>query len=244
MNNIEQTEHNTALQDPPSTKKSKQHSSFIAGIIVLIFAVIGVINVFSHGINYIASVQDKKINAAISEYNTYLIPVVAVDPTPFDDIANAVPGELVEIAIWSIISSDLDPDEYDYSSGELAIPVEKVEEKFRAYFGSQTEIEHQTVEGYGYQFSYDKADGVYYIPLTSIIPIYTPGVTGSETKGGATIVTVGLINSSVWMQDNVTGELVQAQAEKYIKITLRESGGETYISAIQSTATPETAQVE
>ncbi len=222
--------------------KKASHTRFIAGLVVLVFALTGFAGVLIQGIGYISSSKERKQNELNSSYNTFLIPVVAADPTPFDDIATASKAELIEIAIWAIISSDLNPDEYDYSSGKLAVPTEKVNEAFYAYFGSQTEIEHQTVEGYGYEFTYDAADSVYYIPLTSIIPIYTPVVTGSEKKGEATVVTVGLINSSVWMQDNITGNLTAAQPEKYIKITLRKTDKESFISAIQSSAAPETAQ--
>lgn len=229
-------ENNSAVK-----QQKTSHTRFFAGLLVLVFALTGFIGVLVQGTGYIASVSERKQKEANSEYNSFLIPVVAVDPTPFDDIANASKAELVEIAIWAILSSDLNPDEYDYSTGKLAIPAEKVNEAFYTYFGSQTEIEHQTIEGYGYEFSFDAADSVYYIPLTSIIPVYTPTVTGSEKKGEATVITVGLINSSVWMQDNITGNLTAAQPEKYIKITLRKTGRESFISAVQSSATPETA---
>lgn len=220
------------------------HTRFIAGLLVMLFALTGFIGVLIQGAGYISSASDRREKEKNSEFNSFLIPVVAVDPTPFDDIATASKSELVEIAIWAILSSDLNPDEYDYSSGKLSIPVEKVNEAFYKYFGTQTEIRHQTVEGYGYEFSYDPVDSVYYIPLTSIIPVYTPTVTGSEKKGEATVITVGLINSSVWMQDNATGNLTAAQPEKYIKITLRKTGKESFISAVQSSATPETAQTD
>ncbi len=223
-------------------QKKTSHTRFLAGLLVLLFALTGFIGILIQGIGYLSSAGDRKQKEINNEYNSFFIPVVAADPTPFDDIANASKSELVEIAIWTIISSDLNPDEYDYSSGKLAVPVEKVNQAYYTYFGTQSEIEHQTVEGYGYEFSYDAANGVYYIPLTSIIPVYTPVVTGSEKKGEATVITVGLINSSVWMQDNTTGNLTNAQPEKYIKITLRKTGNESFISAIQSSATPETAQ--
>lgn len=232
-------------ENQSAVKQQKNtHTRFIAGLLVLAFALTGFIGVLVQGIGYISSVGNKKQQEANNKFNSFLIPVVAVDPTPFDDIANASKAELVEIAIWSILSSDLNPDDYDYSSGKLAVPVEKVNEAYYRYFGSQTEIKHQTVEGYGYEFSYDAADSVYYIPLTSIIPVYTPTVTGSEKKGETTVITVGLINSSVWMQDNVTGNLTAAQPEKYVKITLRKTGSESFISAIQSSAAPETAQTD
>ena len=223
-------------------QQKNSHIRFIAGLLVLVFALTGFIGILIQGTGYISSTSARREKEKNSEFNSFLIPVVAVDPTPFDDIATASKAELVEIAIWTILSSDLNPDEYDYSSGKLAIPVEKVNEAFYKYFGSQTEIKHQTVEGYGYEFSYDPVDSVYYIPLTSIIPVYTPTVIGSEKKGEATVITVGLINSSVWMQDNITGNLTSAQPEKYIKVTLRKTGKESFISAIQSSATPETAQ--
>ena len=112
---------------------------------------------------------------------------------------------------------------------------------YTALFGTQRPMEHRSVEGYGYQFKYSEEDGAYFIPMTNLEPLYTPRVVSAETKGGATVVVCGLINSSAWTQDPVTGEMVVPEPDQYIRVTFRSASGLDYISAVQSMGLPETA---
>lgn len=224
--------------------KGGRKGGFIFGFIAVIFSLIGFFGCIVFGVGMLKDSAERKKETDFGEYNKFLIAVAAVDPAPFDDITAADMNELVEIAVWSIIGSDLEPDTYDYSSGELAVPVADVEAAFVKYFGNQLVIEHATVTGYGYEFSYNSDDGCYYIPLTTIEPLYTPRVTDSRTKGDTLILTLGMVNANSWKQDSDTGEISRPDPDKYMRVTLRKSGGSSYISALQSSASPETAIVE
>lgn len=224
-------------------KESKKKFSFFFGLLVVVFSLIGFGGCVLSGVNFIMAQGEEKKTRDFDSYNEFLVAVAAVDPDPFDDITVADSSQLIEIAVWSIIGSDLEPDKYDYSSGELALPVADVEAAYTRYFGTDKPIVHSSVTGYGYEFSYNAEKGCYFIPLTAIEPFYTPKVTDSETKGDSVILTVGLINSNVWKQNSKTGELSQPDPDKFIKVTLRTSGGASYIGAIRSTNLPETAIV-
>jgi len=234
------------LRDLESRKKteSKKRFSFFFGLITVIFSLIGFMGCILTGINFIKARGEEKKNRDFLSYNEFLVAVAAVDPAPFDDITAASSEELIEIAVWSIIGADMEPDKYDYSSGELAIPVSDVEQAYTRYFGTDKPIVHTSVTGYGYEFSYNAEKGCYFIPLTAIEPFYTPDVTDAEKKGDSVTLTVGLINSNVWKQNSKTGELSRPDPDKYIKVTLRTSGGMTHIGAIRSTNLPETAIVD
>ncbi|MBE6791687.1 MAG: hypothetical protein IKB08_07435 [Clostridia bacterium] len=225
-------------------EKKKKNGSFVFGLVTVIFSLIGLFSCVFFALNFITAKTEEKKAEQLSQYNKFLIAVAAVDPSHFDDITASSMEELIEIAIWSIMRSDLPPDKYDYSSGELAIPLGDVENAFTKYFGTQVPIKHQTVTGYGYEFSYNAEYGCYYIPLTTIEPLYTPVVTSSEKKGDSVILTVGLINGSSWKQDTVSGEISRPDPDKYIKVTLHSSGQGSFISAIRTTSLPETAIVE
>lgn len=225
-------------------EKKKKNGSFVFGLVTVIFSLIGFFGCILFALNFISASSEEKKAEQLSQYNKFLIPVAAVDPSHFDDITVSSMEQLIEIAVWSIMRSDLPPDKYDYSSGELAIPLADVENAFITYFGTQVQIKHQTVTGYGYEFSYNAEDGCYYIPLTTIEPLYTPVVTASEKKGDALTLTVGLINGNAWKQDNVSGEIIKPEPDKYIKVTLHSSGHSSFISAIRTTSLPETAIVE
>ncbi len=222
-------------------QERKKKLSFIFGVLVVIFSLIGFFGCVLFGVNIFRNKTLEKKTQDFQAYNEFLVAVAAVDPAPFDDITGADMEELIEIAIWSIIRSDLEPDEYDYSSGELAIPVAEIEAAYTRYFGTHNPISHRTVTGYGYEFTYNEDYSCYYIPLTTMEPFYTPTVTEAETKGDTVTLTVGLINGNAWKQDSVTGDLLKADPDKFIKVTLRNSGGTSYIGAIQSSSLPETA---
>ena len=225
-------------------KQRKSRLSFAFGLTVVIFSIIGLIGCVSFVIGQINDKSEQNAEAEFARYNEFLLAVAAVDPLPFDDVTAADKGELVEIAVWSIIGSDLEPDKYDYSSGELAIPAADIEAAYQRYFGSQLPIVHQSVTGYGYEFSYSSEENCYYIPLTAIEPVYEPCVTETVSKGDTTTITLGLVNSSAFAQDAKTGKVSDAEPDKFIKVSLITSAGSSYISAIRTTALPETAIVE
>ncbi len=223
--------------------KRSKNLSFFFGLTVVVFSLIGFFGCIFFSLNFFGNKSAQKKKAEFSRYDNFLVAVAAVDPDSFDDITAASMDELIEISIWSIMRSDMEPDKYDYSSGELAIPVYDVEQAFIKYFGTQVAIDHRTVTGYGYEFSYSAEDGCYYIPLTTLEPLFTPEVTEAETKGDTVILTVGFINASSWKQDSVTGEISRPEPDKFVKITLRTSGQTSFISAVRSSSLPETAIV-
>ena len=223
--------------------ESKKKFGFFFGLLAVVFSLIGFGGCILTGVNFIKAQGEEKKNRDFEMYNEFLVAVAAVDPAPFDDITAASSEELIEIAVWSIIGANLEPDKYDYSSGELAIPVADVEAAYTRYFGTDKPVVHTSVTGYGYEFSYNAEKGCYFIPLTALEPFYTPRVTEAEKKGDSVTLTVGLINSNVWKMDSKTGELSQSEPDKFIKVTLRTSGGATHIGAIRYTNLPETAIV-
>lgn len=227
--------------DNTNVDRKKKTLGFIVGLIILLFAVAGAVSLVSLGVSALKQGKEEKTLRQFAEYNEFLIPAAAIDIKPFDDITHASMPELVEMSVWSILNSDLDPAAYQYSDGRLVIPAAQVKAEFERFFGAELPIAHCTVEGYGYEFTYDATNDVYYIPLTTISPIYTPRVTDVEKKGNSLIVTCGLSNASLWTQDKLTGDMKAPEPDKYIKVTLRKIGKETYIGAIQTSGTPETA---
>lgn len=225
-------------------KDKKKGLGFAVGLIIIIFAFIGIALTGVNIYNYFTEKNSLKTQEELSPYNEYLIPVAAVDPTPFDDVGTAKAEELIEIAVWGIIGSNLNPEDYVYTDKELLIPAEEIEASFRYYFGNNVAITHCSVTGYGYEFAYNAEENTYYIPLTAIEPLYTPYVTEVETKGDTEIITLGLINSGAWKQDSETGDFLRPEPDKYIKITLIHSGNTKYISAVRSSSIPETAIVD
>lgn len=230
--------------DMKRREQRKRRIQFVTGFAVMLLALTGIVGIIIQTVSFFGSKKEEKQINALDSYNSFMLAVAAVDPTPFDDVTAASMEELIEISVWSILGADLEPSQYEYSSGELMIPAADVEAAFTKYFGSAVTISHQNVTGYGYEFTYSEDDNAYFIPLTTIEPLFTPNVTDGESKGDSVILTVGLINAEAWQQDSLTGKMVSPDPDKFIKVTLRQTGTGVYIGAIRTTALPETAIVE
>lgn len=222
-------------------KTHKKHSrrwAFPVGLLITILAVVGLVTVIVAGVG----ATQKAINKAknIDEYNTLLTPVVMNDPDTFDDITKANQSQLIDISIWSILKSNPSPDKYEYSDSGMVIPEADVTAEYQKLFGTEVPPVHATVNGFGYEFTYDAAKRTYTIPLTGVVPTFTPDVVNVQKKSDTIILTVGYLAGDLWAQ-NEEGDMVAPEPDKYMKVTLREKDGAYYISALQATSAPETA---
>ncbi len=215
-------------------KKRRSPLSFLVGLIVLCLATVGVISIISTVSEEIAERSKEKSLQQLSEYESFIAPVIMFDPDTFDDITMANTDQLISIAIWSILESDLQPDSYEYTDGGMLIPQTDVEKKFRELFGEEAELIHATVDGGGIFFSYSEDNGSYIIPLTGVNPIYTPKVTEAVERDSTVVLTVGYLASTDWTQDS-EGNMVAPEPAKYMKVTLgKNSDGSFYLRALQS----------
>lgn len=213
-------------------------AAFPIGLAISLLALIGLaalIVLLSAGIK---NISEK--NKDFSEYNKMLTPVVLIDPSGFDDITKADMSELIEMSVWAILKSDISPDTYTIGEGGIIIPENDVGEQFKKLFGTEVTPVHATVEGYEYEFTYDADAKTYTIPITGIVPIYTPKVIEKKESADKIILTVALISGEAWQQ-GPDGAMVEPEPDKYIRVTLRVKDGQQFISAIQATTTPETA---
>lgn len=219
-------------------KRGARRWAFPLGLLIAALALVGAVTVVVAGVHAVQKAVEKSRN--FDDYNRLLTPVVMNDPDAFDDITKANPVQLIDISIWSILKSDLSPDRYEYDDSGMVIPEADVTAEFQKLFGTEVQPTHATVEGYGYEFIYDAAKQTYTIPLTGVVPTYTPRVVDREKSGNAIVLTVGYLGGDQWAQDG-EGNMVAPEPDKYMRVTLREKDGAYYISALQNTSAPETA---
>lgn len=216
----------------------KKKLAFPIGLVVVLLALTGLVTVIVATYNLIDSAVEKSKN--YEQYEAYFMPVVHIDPTTFDDVTKADMNELIEISIWSLLKNDNSPDKFESNEIGLAIPKSEVEKEFVELFGKEVTPTHGNVEGYGIDFLYDSVTGIYTVPLTGVTPIYTPDVIAVQKSTDTVVVTVACLAGDAWAQSE-NGEMVAPSPDKYLKITLRETDGNLFISAIQNTSAPETA---
>ena len=226
------------MSETAANKHKRTHKwAFPVGLLIVLLAAVGLVFIVMCSAKGISKAFDN--SKKIDEYNKLLRPVVMNDPATFDDVTIADKKQLTDIAIWSILVDELTPQKYEYTDEGMVIPAEDVEKKFHELFGSETEVAHATIEGYGYTFVFDSQANSYTIPLTGTVPIYTPRVVDISKKGSATILTVGLLAGNEWAQ-TASGDMVAPEPDKYVRVTLRaDKDGSLYISAYQNTDTPD-----
>ncbi len=215
--------------------------AFPVGLIVVLLAAIGLFTLVFAGVKGISTAVEKSKN--YEEYEKLLAPIVLIDPNAFDDITKAEMSQLMEMSLWSLLKSDIAPNTFETNENGIVIPKAAVEEEFVELFGTEIIPVHSTVEGYGIDFVYDSTSETYTVPLTGVTPIYTPDVVNVEKTSDTVVITVACILGSGWEQGE-NGEMIAPSPDKYLRITLREVDGTTFISAIQNTTAPEIAPTE
>lgn len=221
--------------------KGSHKLAFPIGCILLLFAAIGVVTVVISAVSGINTVAEKA--KKYDEYEKLLTPVVLIDPDNFDDVTKADMSQLLEISIWSLLKSDINPDTFESTENGISIPKSAVEEEFVKLFGKEVKPVHGTVDGYGLEFPYDAKTETYTVPLTGVTPVYTPKIVGKTTSSDTVVLTVACLAGDAWEQGE-NGDMIEPTPDKYIKVTLRKNDDGVYISAIQSTTTPEVATTE
>lgn len=220
-------------------KKRNGRGAFTLGVIIICLAAVGVGFLISTGVSSFKKLTDK--TQLKNEYEAFLKPVVMLDPEPFDDVTRADMEDLLNASILSLLTDENNsPYDYDFVEGEvsgLAISQQEVEKAFKNLFGSDVAPVHQSVECSTCVFEYQSAAERYVIPITGYDPAYSPRVIDIDKTGEGTVaLTVGYIAYGDWAM-NSDNDFTQPEPSKYRKITLRESGGGYYVSAIQNADT-------
>ena len=208
---------NEQLVQEVEVKEKKKKSPFIVGLIVLVFAIIGVVSVGS----FVKDIIVDKVTESedYSEYTKYLTWVVGIDPDPFTDITKADFDDLLNIAVCSLLTSGVKTDDYDVTELGMVVPARDVEQSFKTMFGNDVQIVHATVQGYGYEFQYDAATHTYNVPLTGVVPPFSPRIEAVSKTGGLVTLKVGYVGTSS-IEVGLDGTIAAAQPDKYMEITL------------------------
>lgn len=221
----------------PHTAHRRTHRwAFPLGLLIIVLAVVGAVRAVTWGVDKIGQLTDDSELKA--EYEAFLTPVVMNDPSPFDDISKANMAQLIDITVWSLLNSgEASPNEYELYEGEtvgLLVPKADIEEEFERLFGKDIKPDHTKATESSYDFVYNPSLEGYIIPLTGVVPAYTPRVYKIDKKGSSVILTVGYLSSNDWAQDS-QGNFIEPEPGKYMKITLRKGSDTYYLSAIQAT---------
>lgn len=234
-------ETNAEIKEEKKKKKKKNRFAFPLGLLVTVFALIGVVFTVSYAFSAVRDLLNNTERKA--EYGDFLVPLVCNDPDPFDDISKADMAQLIDCAIWANIENDPEPSRFLYSETEFGyiMPEADVESSFAVLFGSEVKPLHQSIETGAYEFRYSPELKSYIIPSTGIDPVYVPRVTDIDRTGDSVVLTVDYLRKGDPQQDN-RGNPIEPQASKVMVVKLRSGGGDTYyISALQTVKKSDTS---
>ena len=229
-------------QKTRKTHKGRRTGAFFLGLVLLLFAAFGIYEA--------AHIAAEKITAARTgssrnaEYEEFLKPFVVVDPAPFDDVSGAEPTDLLDAAVSALIYDSDKMNTYEVFEGEvtgLLVPQADVEAYFVRLFGTEVQMQHQSVSDSFYNVIYNSERQAYIIPITSVDPLYTPKIYDMEKTGSSVTLTVGYIIGSEWAQIE-RGNYTVPEPAKYMKITLREDTDGYHIGSLRSSEAVDTAE--
>ncbi len=202
------------------TKPKKKKAPFVAGVFILILAVVGIINIVNFVMQKFTPETDTEKQT--TEYAQFLTWVVGVDPDSFADITSANKDDLRNIAICTLMNDDVSTSTYAVTEKGMIIPATDVEKYYANMFGTDAAIVHGSVVGYGYEFVYDQATASYYIPLTGVTPPFAVRIESAVATGDFIELRVGYVGTSN-VEVDAEGNLTAAQPDKYADITLKRT---------------------
>lgn len=201
-------------------KEKKKKAPLIAGVVVLLLAVVGILSIISLLVGLFGNDASKA--EEYGEYADFLTWVVGVDPDSFDDITQANKEDLRNIALSSLMTDDVKTGDYEITENGLKVPAADVEAYYNQMFGTDNPIIHGDVVGYGYQFTYDKNENVYYVPLSGTTPTYTAQIESVEVSGDIVELRVGYVATGK-VEVQADGSVKPVDPDKYADITIKKT---------------------
>lgn len=164
-----------------SDKKLKQKRYLYFGVVVSVFAVVGLVTVvYTAGGALLDGVRGSSVKNQISKK---IYPMVVEDASPFDDISECSDTDVIGAAVVNILMND-DTSKYSKDTDICTIPSADVEKSAAEIYGSDVRIkEHQNVIIGNVTLYYDKVTGVYSVPAKPLIYTSKPYISKVTSNG-------------------------------------------------------------
>lgn len=170
-----------------------RNSYFIAGVLVFVLALVGLITVAS-GIAKAAGMFFGG-GSLKNQLQQALYPVAVVDVPAFNEPAELTADGALSAAIVDILMHD-DLSGYTETFDMIAVPAEDILERGRQMFGVDVQTKLSTLHAAGESFVYDETTGCYNVPTAPMIFSYSPEIQNVKRSGDTYEVTV-VYNSDV-----------------------------------------------
>jgi hypothetical protein len=183
----------TASEDAPERLRSPR-VRLALGILVLVFAVTGVVSTVKLASNFIISVVERQ--SLKDEFSLFLYPMVIADPPSFTSPSELQSSTIIYASVWRIILFG-DTSNYTKDLGMMTVPAPDVEKAAHDLFGAETPtLVHQTIDNIEFAFEYKPEKNSYIVPENPRFVNYTPLVNSVTNTGQTYKVSVEYIAPS------------------------------------------------
>lgn len=222
-------------------RHKRKNKYAVAGGILLLLALVGVIAVVVSSIKLTGNILDNSKQKGRLE--RYFQPVVMFDPLPFEKVEDADPLVVLQSALWYTIINEPEEKQSFDDFGMRVLKASDVDVSGAKLFGSGLKLQHQSFGDFDVSYIYEEQDGVYKVPVTGIMATYKAKVISMEKKNGEYHVIVGYVpTGNEWMAD-LQGNTYETEPDKYMKYILKKEKNQYYIASIQQPAEGEAPSV-
>lgn len=217
-------------QQARARRHRRRRGTMAAGIIVLLFALIGVGYVATSLVQYIYGVVTD--DSALRAYDDRIKPVVMQDPAPFESWEDLDKEKVLMAAIWKEIQSD-DTFTYD-DTGRTIISYARVLRAARSLFGEDCEIDPSVLGDDSY-VSYNEETNAFHVTPYTDTTSYTPYTVSERKEGDETILRVGYVSALDEWRTGENPDVTEPSPVKYMLYVLKtDEEGQTYLAAVRS----------
>ena len=201
------------------------------GAVFWVFSIIGLLAV----IGIIASVISDWFDDSdkMLQYESFLLPVVMMDPVPFSNVLNADDYLILQSSLWAAILGE-NRENYAYDdTGLLLIPSSDVDVAAAKLFGPSVAIAHRSFDDYDASYLFDPEISAYRVPIIGKVA-YSPSVVDLSKNGDIIVLKVGYVApGNIWSTNSQTSRPAQPKPDKYMYYDLRKWDNGYYISAVR-----------
>lgn len=201
------------------------------GRMCVILALVGIVALFIWFKSYVTSVV--KNRDEMIKYEKFILPVVMMDPVPFDDASQVDKEVALQIAMWdSLLGENRENFAYD-ENGMLLVPATDLDVSAHKLFGEGLALNHATFYDADGTYLYDPDIMAYRVPSMAKVS-YTPYVESVTKTPEKTILKVGYVPpGNMWSTKLEESDDREIRADKYMFYDLYKGEDGYYIGSIR-----------
>lgn len=241
---LEKTQPKYRRRTSRGTRRGRYRMAAMLGLVVLFFAIIGVIAAGFLGVQLVTKATDR--TDLMNELAEVAAPLIEYQPTTFSSIDKADQAVLLQAAIYRITEAERirqlreGTDTYAYERddyGRIILSLKEVNESYALLFGKDATPHHQTLgkeSGVAYTFEYDKTNACYHVPVSISSSLYVTLTDRIDVRGNTTRIRVGYALASKLGYDNRGHQLnpTAADVDYYQWFSFVREDGHWIITAV------------